>query len=125
MDEYEASIKFNRRNVTLNLFTDENGSLRKCIDRARKIVQRIPIDLVRMNKFMESSVLIECNSIWREGQRPLTAQQFLRKVSLEAITTHPDPRATYWFDVGDLLGGHIVQIEIGERFRILGYSTPG
>ena len=74
---------------------------------------------------MESSVLIECNSIWREGQRPLTAQQFLRKVSLEAITTHPDPRATYWFDVGDLLGGHIVQIEIGERFRILGYSTPG
>ncbi len=125
MDEYEASIKFNGRNVTLNLFTDKNGSLRKCIDRARKIVQRLPIDLVRMNKFMESSVLIECNSIWREGQRPLTAQHFLRKVSLEAITTHPDPRATYWFDVGDLLGGHIVQIEIGERFRILGYSTPG
>ncbi len=125
MDEFEAKTKVAKRLVTLTLYTDEEGSLKKCIDRARKIVQRLPVDLDRIKKFIEQRVFPDYNSVWREDLKPLTFQQFLKKVSLQMITTHPDPRATYWFDLGDLMGGHLLQIEIGNRFRILDYSTPG
>ena len=87
IDEHESKTKFGGKPVTITLYTDETGSLRRCIYRARKTLERLSFDLARMHKYIEKHVFLNYNAVWREGQyqSQLRISHFRRLTGVVAI----------------------------------------
>jgi hypothetical protein len=51
------------------------------------------------------------NDSWlEEGEKELTADDFLRRVSLSSVTVYSDGSFEFWFDDGDLFWGHSIMV---------------
>lgn len=66
------------------------------------------------NKIIECAVqylLPLKNDTWlEEGEAELTADDFKKRISLEAITVYPDGTFEFWYDDGDLFWGHSIMV---------------
>lgn len=124
-DEYQTTLTLDGRHVKFDLHTDYRGRLTPCIRRARNIVDRFDAIKGKMYRYIEREVFPSFNETWRPGKKPLTLDQVLRRLKLVAVTTHPEPDATFWFDAGDLFLGHMLQLYMAERNSIVDHDTPG
>jgi hypothetical protein len=124
-DEYQTKLMLAGRRVTIDLYTDGNGSLKPCIARARRIVESYPSIEQAMHRYIERQIFPTFNEKWRPNGKPFTLEQVLRHLKLRAITTHPRPEATFWFTAGNLFLGHILQLRMAERDKIVGHDMAG
>jgi len=125
MDEYQAKIKLGGRRISFDLYTDEAGRLQPCIVRARKIVDRFPAIQQKMHRYIEKNIFPSYNGIWRENEKPITLKNMIGNLRLTQVSAHPEPEATFWFDAGDLFSGHILQLMMADRNRIVDHDMPG
>lgn len=125
MDEYSCSKKLGNRRVEMTLYTDEHGKLAPAIVRARKIVDRFPSIQIKIERYIEQKIFPNYNEQWRPNQKPYTLNQVLRKLKLQAITVHPIPDSTFWFEADDVFQWHCLQLMMGPRNVFYDYDTPG
>ena len=124
-DEYRTKLTLGGRRVTLYLYTDSSASLGPCIARARRIVERYPAIQKKMHRYIDREIFSNYNEVWRPSKRPFTLDQVLHHLKLRAVTTHPRPEATFWFDAGSLFLGHILQLRMADRNRFVDHDMPG
>jgi hypothetical protein len=124
-DEYQTKITLDGRRVTVDLYTDATGSLSPCIARARRIVERYPSIQKKIHRYIAREIFPTYNKTWRSDKMPFTLEQVLRHLKLEAITTHPEPEATFWFAAGNLFLGHILQLRMADRNKFVDHDMPG
>jgi len=124
-DEYQTKLMLDGRRVTIDLYTDANRDLRPCILRARKIVKNFPVIQGKMHAYITRSVFPTYNEIFRCGKKPFSVDQITSKLKLSVVTTHPEPRATFWFDAGTVFLGHGLQLFMADRNRFVDHDTPG
>lgn len=125
VDEYQAIVTLNKQRVTMDLYTDETGSLQPCILRARSIVQKFAAIQQKFEAYISSTVYPKYAERCSPNQKPLPLPRFPAALKLRSITTHPEPRATFWFDAGETLFGHSLMLTMAERNRFVDYDTPG
>jgi len=123
--EYQAKLVLDGRPVTFDLYTDDLGALAPCIQRARRIVERFETIKVKMHRYIEREIFPSYNEIWRPDKMPFSLDQLLRPLKLDAVTTHPEPEATFWFDTGNLFLGHALQLRMAERNKFVDHDMPG
>ncbi|WP_442505678.1 DUF2262 domain-containing protein [Novipirellula sp. SH528] len=124
-DEYEATARLGGRRVEVTLYTDSGGQLRPCIVRARRIVENFPAIQTKMYAYVLRNIFPTYNETFRMGRKPITVEQLTRKLKLEGVTTHPEPRATFWFNADDAFLDHGLQLFMGERNRFVDHDMPG
>ena len=125
-DEYQATITIDGLPVKFDLYTDPKGSLSPCIKRARQIVERFESIKRKMHRYIEREIFPTYNTTWRSDKKPLTLDQVISRLKLTFVTTHPEPKATFWFDArGDLFLWHSLQLRMAERNRFVGHDMPG
>ena len=124
-DEYRTKLKLDGSSVVVDLYTDHSGSLGPCLVRARRIVENFPTIKTKAHTYIAKAVLPKLKLTFGNGLKPLSIDQITSKLKLRFITTHPEPRATFWFEVGNLLAGHGLQLVMADRNRFVDYDTPG
>lgn len=124
-DEYQGKVKLSGRTITIDLYTDPDGSLRPCILRARRIVENFPAIEIKLQNYIAKAIFPTYNELFRPGKKPFTLDQLLAKLKLRDITTHPEPRATFWYDAGNAFYDHCLQLFMAERNRIVDHDMPG
>jgi len=125
MDEYQTKVVLDGRRITLDLYTDGSGDLKPCIDRARRIVAGYAAIKAKIRTYVRTKVFPNYNETWRPDKKPITLDQFLNRLKLVTVTTHPTPEATFWFDSGNLFLGHGLQLRMTERNRFVSHDLPG
>jgi hypothetical protein len=46
-------------------------------------------------------------------------------LKLKAVTTHPEPEATFWYDAGNLFLGHMLQLRLAKGNKFVDHDLPG
>lgn len=123
--EYHAKRRLDGRTVTIDLYTDANGNLRPCILRARRIVENFPAIQTKMHTYIAKAIFPTYNESFRLGKKPFSIDQLTSKLKLRFVTTHPEPRATFWLDAGNVFLGHGLQLFMAERNRFIDHDMPG
>ncbi|QDU77182.1 hypothetical protein Pan97_42440 [Bremerella volcania] len=123
--EFQGKVKLSGRTVTMDLYTDAEGKLGPCILRARRIVENFPAIEIKMQNYIAKKIFPSYNETFRPGKKPFALDQLLSKLKLRFVTTHPEPRATFWFEAGNAFAGHGLQLFMAERNRIVDHDMPG
>lgn len=124
-DEYQTKLSLGGRRVTIDLHTDAEGNLRPCILRARRIVENFPAIQRKMHAYIAKAIFPTYNETFRSGKKPFSVDQLTSKLKLCFVTTHPEPRATFWFDAGNVFFGHGLQLFMVERNKFVNHDMPG
>ncbi len=126
LDEYEGKFVVDGRDVDLRLCTDDKLDLALTIKRARELVRRHNAIMKRASRYIAANILPAYNQHWRpEDTTELNITEFVTQIQLAEITVHADGRATYWYNTGELLGGHVLQMFMNEQTEFTDYDTPG
>lgn len=65
----------------------------------------------RIRTFAVADLLPVKNESWLEtDESELSEDQFLRLMTIEAITTYPDGKFEFWYQDGDLFWGHAIKV---------------
>jgi hypothetical protein len=124
--EYSASTKWNGRPVKLDLEAETPEELQAALGTARALWKSQAAWQKRLETFVVKEMLADKNGLWlEEGEKPLTAEQFLKRMKLESIVTHADGSFTFWHDDGDLFWGHAIQVTGNLKDGLTAVDTPG
>ncbi len=124
-DEYQAKLKLGGRRVTIDLYTDADGEIRPCILRARRIAKNFPAIQTKMHAYIAKAIFPTYNETFRRELRPFSIDQVVSRLKLRIVTTHPEPRATFWLDAGNVFSGHGLQLYMVDQNKFLGHDMPG
>ena len=80
----------------------------------------------RIEKLAVKELLADRNGAWlSEGEKPVTAAQFAKRMKLESLTANPDGSFSFWHDDGGLFWGHAIQVTGNLKEGLTGVDTPG
>ncbi len=126
LDEYTAEVELEGHSVELRLYTDDELDVMPAVRQTRDIIERYPAIADRARRYVRDHVVPLYNEVWRVEDEPeLDANALMGHLTLEEITTHPGSKATFWYDAGDLFGGHILQLFMGDRKQFVDHDIAG
>ncbi len=65
----------------------------------------------RMRDRILANLLMLKNEIWLEDNEPeVTADEFIRRLTVETVHIHPDGSVEFWHNDGDLFFGHMILV---------------
>lgn len=111
MNWYEAKYSWNSRKILLWLSRDECQDenelfdLAKMLCKAQRKWERLIVD------YAVKKLLKLKNESWLdEGEKPLSAQLFKKRMKLETILVSPGGQFRFGYDDGDLFWGHTIVV---------------
>ncbi|MCA9135527.1 MAG: DUF2262 domain-containing protein [Planctomycetales bacterium] len=126
LDEFEGSVAIGNQSVQLILYTDEALDLTATIKRTHELLRRHNAIMKRAAKYAADHILPHYNEVWQtEGSPKLTRKSLTDHIKVVEMTVHPDGRATYWYDAGDLFDGHGLRIFLSAETNFVDHDTPG
>jgi hypothetical protein len=110
---YNAQTTWMGATTRLSLDSGEGSAAfpQGSLDQARKLWK----DAKRWDGEIRSRIVKELlelkNGTWlKEGEKQLTADDFLRRISLSSVTVYSDGSFEFWYDDGDLFLGHSIMV---------------
>jgi len=125
-DEYEGTTEIDGAEVELNLYSDEDLNITGTVTRTQELVRDHGAMSKRIAKYVADNVMPQYMNGWHQsGTRKPTRKEFMSQLTMMVLTVHADGKATYWFDPGELFGGHILQLFMDSKSVITDHDTPG
>jgi len=111
LDWYEGKVDWNGNTIFVFL----SGELSE-VDKMEKNVVSILSDQKEWDDFIKRKICDELlnlkNESWlEEGEMPLTAAEFISKISLESITVNDSDKFQMNYNDGDIFWGHAITVE--------------
>jgi hypothetical protein len=111
VDWYETHTTWAGRPVRLSLSAKEPDDLLRALDAARTLWKDQNIWNRRVRDFAVAKLLPLKNGSWLDDdEQELTGDDFLARMTLDAITVNPDGSFDFWHDDGDLFWGHSIEV---------------
>lgn len=108
---FEGKMSWNGRRVRLCLDAAEPGDVERALRVARTLWRGQKQWQAKVQAYAIKKALPHLNEVWlAEDERPVSAEQFLKRMKLESVTVWPDGTFEFWHDDGDLFGGHSIEI---------------
>lgn len=108
---FEGKAIWNGRRAKVRLSTSAPESFYAVKDLACKLWDDEDSLVPRIEQCVLAELLELKNDTWLEdGEKPLTAKQFLRRMVLESITVQEDGGWYFWYDDGYLFWGHSIRV---------------
>jgi hypothetical protein len=109
LDEFCAESVWDERSVMLSLAESED--LHDNLDTARALWADQTMWSERIMDFATAKLLSLKNRSWlSEDEQEHTPEEFKRKLSLQSISVYPEGRFEFWYDDGDMFGGHSIAV---------------
>ena len=125
-DLYEGSVDFNGVSVKLTLTSDDRRDPTPTLARARELVARLAELVESATAFAAGTHVAEYNGIWRtDGDDALTDRAFHDACTPTDLHVDDRGEATLWFDVGDLFGGHFLEVVADPAGRFVSTDLLG
>lgn len=121
------SGKFTDGRVTFEIFLkpDDTGSIAFALERARHVVQKRD-EYIQLAKSLAAENLLDLANEWNEDdEHPLTAEDFMLRITLESMVFAADGGLTFYHNDGDMFWGHSVQLCIDKNDRYASADIPG
>lgn len=107
---YSTTASWGGMEITLHLDPDE-GEISSALKVASALWQEEEAWTKRIQNYAVQELLALKNDSWLdEGESPLSASQFIEKMTLESITVCTDGEFEFWHDDGELFWGHSIQV---------------
>jgi hypothetical protein len=114
----DRSVKWFRGNpfwggnkIHLELEVGEEGRVGSALEVARKLWKSEETWNVRVLDYAASKLLQIKNESWlADGESSLSDKEFKRRMKLETIAVSPDGSFEFWYNDGDMFGGHAILI---------------
>jgi hypothetical protein len=105
------------QDLEIQLSLDECHDLPDLLQFTQSLVQQIQRLDQQAAQYAAEQLLELHNDTWNEGP-PITAQEFTRQITLQALTTYPDHSAELYYHDGGLFWGHtiLVTLQPGPQF---------
>lgn len=128
IDWFEGKAKWNEKTIDIT-FSAEPGE-QKLPDQALQTAEQLWADQAEWNKKIEDYVIQELlelkNGTWLdEGEKEVTRQQFLDRMTLTSISIDPDGEFEFWYDDGDLFWGHSISVRGNLKDGLLDAGIQG
>lgn len=122
-NSYEAPAKWNGKRITISI---DSGKLENGLKIAHALWKDQAKWKKRVEDFAVAQLLPNKNEIWlEEGEKPLTPEQFKKRMKLESISIYDSGSFAFWHDDGDLFWGHSIQISADLKRGPYDADTPG
>jgi hypothetical protein len=110
-NSYETDIEWNSQKVALSLSLGGSDPYEILVQTAETLWKTQKKWHQRVCDFAVQELLDNFNDTWlQEGEKTLSAQQFMKRIKLDCIAISQDSSFVFTFDDGDLFGSHIIQI---------------
>ena len=108
---YTGKIKWNNKSIEMNIEKYTGKRLDDIFAAANELVKEQSIWDKRIKEFAAEKLLKLKNKNWLEdGEKEITAEQFIKKMKLESIEVSLKNKFEFCFDDGDLFWGHIIMV---------------
>lgn len=115
-----ARITWGAKRIPISLQDDKHGSPEPALRHARTLASGHEKSKRDVEKFLVAKVYALWRETWTlEDDRPLTEQQWLKKIRPRRVQVDADGRFFVTHEDSDLFGGHLVVVEgrVGRRIR--------
>lgn len=128
IDWFEGNAKWNEKSIEIT-FSVEPGE-QTLPHEALQTAERLWSDQAKWNKKIEDYVVQELlelkNGTWLdEGEKEVTRQQFLDRMTLTSISIDPDGEFEFWYDDGDLFWGHSISVRGNLKVGLVDAGIQG
>ena len=122
-NSYETPAKWNGKKITISI---DSGKLENGLKIAHALWKDQAKWKKRVEDFAVAQMLSDKNEGWlEEGEKPLTPEQFKKRMKLESISIYDSGSFAFWHDDGDLFWGHSIQISADLKRGPYDADTPG
>jgi hypothetical protein len=122
-DSYEASAKWNGKKIKFSIGA---GKLDKNLEIAHAVWKDQAKWKERVDGYAVKKLLSLKNGGWLEdGEKPLTAEQFKKRMKLESISFYDGGSFAFWHDDGELFWGHSIQVSADLKRGPYDADIPG
>jgi hypothetical protein len=123
---FSGSAIWNGEEICVTFATDETLT----IDRSYQTAEALWANQVEWKRKVEDFAVQQLlpikNEHWlEEGERPLTADQFKARMSLDSISFRDGGRFEFWHHDGDLFWGHSIQVSGSIGDGLTDADIPG
>jgi hypothetical protein len=111
VDLFEGKVTWLGQSIDIAISVDENDTPTSSLQTAKALLIAMEQWTSRMNDYAVAELLELKNDSWLdEDENPVTSEEFVSRMRLNAITTYPDGNFEFWLHDGDLFCGHTIQV---------------
>jgi hypothetical protein len=126
VDWYTGAAKWGKTRVKLNLPARDPATLDAALKTARALWKDQPGWDRKVRDYAVRELLALKNETWRDEDDPeLSADDFLGRMKLQAVTAYADGSFEFWHDDGDLFWGHAIQVSGNLAQGLTNADIPG
>jgi hypothetical protein len=110
-ESFEGKGKWNDNIIDVSFPVGDSGSIEEALAAAESLWADQRAWKQRVEEFAVKELLSLKNDVWlRDGEPPLTATEFTKRMSLQSISVSTDGNLEFWYDDGDLFWDHAIAI---------------
>lgn len=122
---FEGTAIWNGESVAISFEARDSRDITSQLETAKTLFADSQGWAKRIGDFAVKEKLELAND-WRdEDAQPITAAEFLRRMTLNAIEIKPDGEFEFWHDDGDMFYGHSIQISGSLKDGLTDSDIPG
>jgi hypothetical protein len=126
-DWYEGSFKFQQLDISIQLLTDEEGTVASALERATNFVEELESHAQSAKDYAAASLLTIKNETWieDEDEEPLTIDRFKQQMTLESISIDSDGEVYFYHNDGDVFWGHCILVTMDNENNFIVAEIAG
>jgi hypothetical protein len=110
-NKYTGKIKWNNKKIELDIEKYTGKRLNDVFIVANELIKEQSMWGKKINEFAVEKLLKLKNKSWlEEGEKEITAEQFIKKMKLESINVSLKNKFEFYFDDGELFWGHGITV---------------
>ncbi|KHD37471.1 hypothetical protein NL50_04655 [Clostridium acetobutylicum] len=123
---YGGNIIWGEDRINLNLLLDDDENIASSLEVAKALWNNQLMWQKRVCDYAVEKLLGLKNESWlEEDEEEITAEEFKKRMKLEAITVRPNGEFEFWHDDGDLFWGHSILISGDLNHGLEDADIPG
>ncbi|MFP3710009.1 DUF2262 domain-containing protein [Paraburkholderia sp. SIMBA_009] len=108
---FRGRLQLNGTTVILNVAPDKLDAPTEAVSAARVVQSGLQEWHVIASRFATQRLLPVKNQSWlHDAGSAMAAEDFCEKISLKEVTVFSNGKVDFWFDDGDIFGGHSIQV---------------
>jgi len=122
-DEYEGYYQLGEHKIQINIFNWEEVALKKFIANTERLIEDGLYD--KVIDAISDDLIKLYNEDWTQDGEQIDKVELLHKISCETINIYEDGSLVFYFEDGDLFGGHYIQVDVSFNGEIDGPILAG